>query len=219
MKRVLGFTALAVFALAVAMPAQAQSTKKQVQGYIAGGYVLSEGDTGDYFDDGWDISGGAIFRPAPDKPIAIRVDLGYNWFDANNTLINLAQAQGLAVNGGDMSLGTLTAEAMWEFGGNGSVGGYIAVGIGGYHRYAQLTTTVTVPTYVCDPWWGWCYPGYGVGTVQQGSDSLTKFGYSVAGGVTFPVGNGEMYLEARYHWMDVSNPSTQMLPILIGYRF
>jgi hypothetical protein len=220
MKRWFGITALALLACAVALPANAQgNTKKQVQGYIAGGYVLSEGDTGNAFDDGWDISGGVLLRPSPDKPIALRFDLGYNWFDANNALINKAQTAGLDVDDGYMSVGTLTAEALWEFGGNGGVGGFIGVGLGGYHRYANLSTTVIQAGYICDPYWYWCYPGAVQGQAIVGSNSLTKFGYSVAGGVTFPVGNGEMYVEARYHWMDASDPSTQMLPILLGYRF
>ena len=54
---------------------------------------------------------------------------------------------------------------------------------------------------------------------ERADDSLTKFFYSVAGGVTFPVGNGEMYVEARYNWMEASAPSTRSLPILVGYRF
>jgi hypothetical protein len=217
MRRAFGFTALAVFALAVAIPAQAQSTKKPIQGYIAGGYTLLEGGASDYFNDGWDISGGAIFRPAPDKPIAIRVDLGYNWFDANNNLINAAQATGLRVNDGNASLGTLTGELMYEFGGSGTVGGYIAVGLGGIHRYANLTTTVANGYYYCDPWWGYCY--YGTGQAVVKSNSLTKMDYTVGAGVTFNVASGQLYLEARYHWMYGTDPSTQMCPILIGYRF
>jgi hypothetical protein len=220
MRRWFGIATLALLAVVVTMPANAQgSTKKQVQGYVAGGYVLSEGDTGNYFNDGWQISGGAILRPAPDKPLALRFDLGYNWFGANNQLVNSAQAAGFRVDDGDMSLGTLTAELLWEFGGNGGVGGFVGVGFGGMHRYAQLTTTVTQAGYICDPWWGWCYPGYVTGDAVAGSDSLTKLEYSVTAGVTFPVGNGDMYVEARYHWMDTSYPSTQMLPILLGYRF
>lgn len=208
-------------AAAVTVPtgAQAQSTKKQVQGYVAGGYVISEGDTAEFVDDGWNVSGGAIYRPAAGSNFALRFDLGYSWFDANSRTIALAQAAGLIVNDGDMSLGTLSAEAMYEFGGGGRIGGYIAAGIGGMRRYGQLTTTVPIGGIWCDPWTYYCYPGYVPGQAVVADDSLTKFFYSVAGGVTFPVGNGEMYVEARYNWMEAENPSTQTLPILLGYRF
>jgi len=220
MKRWLGLVAAVALGTIIAAPAHAQgTTKKQIEGYIAGGYVLSEGDTGDFTDDGWDISGGVIFRPAPDRPFAFRADVGYNWFDANRTAIDVAQSQGLFVNDGDMSLGTLTVEAMYEFGGNGGVGGYVAVGFGGMRRYGQLTTTVPVSGIWCDPWTGFCYPGYTQGQAVVADDTLTKFEYSVGAGVTFPVGGGTMYVEARYHWMNADDPSTQMLPILLGYRF
>jgi hypothetical protein len=220
MKRWLGIAAVAALGLVLALPAHAQgSTKKQIEGYVAGGYVLTEGDTANYTNDGWDISGGTIYRPSPDKPLALRFDLGYNWFDANSHAINVAQSQGLFVNDGNMSLGTLTAEVMYEFGGNGRVGGYIALGFGGMRRYGNLTTTVPVSGIWCDPWTGFCYPGYGAGQAVVASNTLTKFEYSAGAGVTFPVGNGTLYLEARYHWMDADNPSTQMLPILLGYRF
>jgi hypothetical protein len=216
MKRKSLFVVLGLLAVAAAMPAQAQD-KKEVQGYVAAGYVMPEGRAGDYLDDGWNISGGAIFRPKPDKPFAIRVDLGYSSMDANSNAIEAATAQGLRVDDGYMSMGNLTAEIMWEFGKSGGrVGGYIAAGGGGYHRYTALTTEALIPGF-CDPWWGYCYPTTTGQAVAQ-SDSLTKWGWSAAAGITFGVGSGQLYLEARYHWMETS-PTTEYFPILLGYRF
>jgi hypothetical protein len=90
----------------------------------------------------------------------------------------------------------------------------IAGGGGGYHRYAALTATTLVA--YCDPYWGWCYPA--TGQAVTNSDSLTKWGWSAAAGITFNLGQGQLYLEARYHWMETS-PTTQYFPILLGYRF
>jgi hypothetical protein len=210
------FIAAGVLAVAVAVPAQAQD-KKEVQGYIAGGYVLPEGKADDYLDGGWNISGGVIFRPMPAKPFGVRLDLGYSSMDANNNAVNLGNAADYLVDGGYMSMGNLTAEFMWEFGNPDKFGGYLAVGGGGYRRYAALTADVQQLGYVCDPYWGCYYASY-VGTQTLASDSLIKWGWSVAGGATFAVGSGQLYVEARYHWM-MSSPSTQYLPILIGYRF
>jgi hypothetical protein len=36
--------------------------------------------------------------------------------------------------------------------------------------------------------------------------------------MTIPAGHGQMYLEARYHYM-ISERATQYFPILFGYRF
>lgn len=203
-----------VLAVAATMPAQAQD-KKEVQGYVAGGYVMPEGRAGDFLNAGWNISGGAIFRPKPDKPFGIRVDLGYSSMDANTSAISIANSQGIHADDGYMSMGNLTAEIMYEFGKpSGKVGGYIAAGGGGYHRYAALTANTLVA--YCDPYWGWCYPANGQAVTN--SDSLTKWGWSAAAGITFNVGSGQLYLEARYHWMETS-PTTQYFPILLGYRF
>ena len=211
------FIAAGVLAVAVAIPAQAQD-KKEVQGYIAGGYVMPEGHAADYLNDGWNISGGAIFRPRPEKPFGVRVDFGYSTMDANNKAVNALAAKGFQANDGYMSMWNLTAEALWEFGNPDKVGGYLGVGGGGYRRYTALTAQALVSGAYCDPWLGWCYPYTTVGTVVTNSDTLTKWGWSTALGMTFAVGNGQMYLEARYHWMQ-SSPTTQYLPILIGYRF
>ncbi len=216
MKRTSWFVVLGVLAVAAAMPAQAQD-KKEVQGYVAGGYVTPFGNADDYLDAGWNISGGVIFRPMPAKPFGVRLDLGYSSMDANQNALNLGIAADYLVDGGYMSMGNLTAEFMWEFGNPDKFGGYLAVGGGGYRRYAALTANVTQLGTVCDPYWG-CYTAAYTGDQTIVSDSLIKWGWSVAGGMTFAVGNGQLYLEARYHWM-MSSPSTQYMPILIGYRF
>jgi len=210
------FIAAGVLAVAVAIPAQAQN-KKEVQGYIAGGYVMPEGQAADFVNGGWNLSGGAIFRPRPDKPFGVRLDLGYSDMGANNYAVNAGTSAGYRVDGGYMSMGNLTAEFLYEFGNPDKFGGYLAVGGGGYRRYAALTANVNSVGYICDPWWGCYYAPY-TGSQTIASDSLIKWGWSVAGGATFAVGNGQLYLEARYHWM-MSNSSTQYFPILIGYRF
>jgi len=207
---------LGVLVVAVVVPAQAQD-KKEVQGYIAGGYVQPFGNADDYLDGGWNFSGGAIFRPRPDKPFGVRVDFGYSSMDANQNAINLGNAADYFVDGGYMSMWNLTAEFMYEFGNPDKIGGYLAVGGGGYRRYAALTADVSQLGYVCDPYWG-CYYATYTGSQTIVSDTLTKWGWSTALGMTFAVGNGQLYLEARYHWM-MSSPSTQYMPILIGYRF
>ena len=218
MKRWSGPLAAAAIAFAVAIPAQAQDTKKQIQGYIGGGYSQPMGIADDYLDGGFNIAGGVIWRPAPSRPFGLRADLGYDWWDASNKAVQLALANGLRVDGGSASMWSLTADALWEFGGGGKVGGFVGAGIGGYRRYFELTNAVVLPGYICDPWYGWCYPAAVPGDVIAADDTLTKFGYNVSAGITFPVGDGDMYVEARYHWMDTS-PTTEFLPILIGYRF
>jgi hypothetical protein len=198
-----------VIALVAAGPAQAQD-KKEVQGYFAAGYVSPEGDVSKLVNGGMDLSGGVILRPAPEKHFGVRFDLGYNVFGATTFAIDTAQQAGLRVDGGGASLGTLTVEGLYEFGGHGRVNGYIGVGIGGMRRYGRLTTTVLTNGWWCDPWTGICYPGYTSGDAIVKDDSLTKMEYSAAAGITIAAGSGAFYLETRYHWMYGADKSTQM---------
>jgi hypothetical protein len=137
--------------------------------------------------------------------------------DASSSTINNPNIPHIA-DGGYMSMGNLTGEVMWEFGNPDKFGGYVAVGGGGYRRYAALTADALQTGYICDPYWGCYYASY-VGTQTVASNSLIKWGWSVAAGATFAVGQGQLYVEARYHWMMSSPATTQYLPILIGYRF
>jgi hypothetical protein len=219
MKRSVWFAVFGVLVLATTLPVNAQNDeRKPVQGYFAGGYVVPAGDASDFVTDGWNLSGGAILRPFPDKPFAFRLDFGYSRVDASRGLINFANTVGLEADDGFVSMGNITAEALWEFGHPGNVGGYLGLGIGGYRRYAALTATALIDGIYCDPWWGWCYPAAVVGDVITQDDSLTKVGYSATVGMTIPAGHGQMYFEARYHYM-ISERATQYFPILFGYRF
>jgi hypothetical protein len=218
MNRWFGLTALAVVAMAAAMPANAQD-KKEIQGYVAAGYSEPLGDAGKFVNGGWNISGGAVLRPNPSKPFAIRFDLGYTRFEASSSTIRSIQGQpgSAIVNGGYMSLGNLTVDGLYEFGGHGKVGGFVGVGIGGMRRYAALTSTYGGGGYYCDPWTGFCYNTGGAAIVDD--TSLTKMQYEAVAGITFAVGSGDLYLEARYRWMLSADPTTEDVPILIGYRF
>lgn len=219
MRRAVWFMVFAVLVVAATLPASAQGDeRKEIQGYFAGGYVAPQGRAGELLNDGWNISAGALLRPLPGKPLAVRVDFGFSRMDASRNTLEFANSLGLQADDGFVNQSNLTAEVLWEFGHPGHVGGYIGVGMGGYRRYSALTATALIDGIYCDPWWGWCYPAATVGDVITHDDKLTKFGYSAAVGMTIPAGHGEMYIEARYHYM-ISDPSTEYIPILIGYRF
>ena len=219
MKRASLLVVLGLLVFATAFPAMAQD-EGPIAGYIAGGYTEPLGKLSDYVDGGWNISGGAIWSPSPTKPLGIRFDLGFNTWDAKTSAIqNIPGNVGQAfVDGGYVNMWTLTGDVLWKFGKPDHVGGYIGLGIGGYRRYAALTNEVVVPGYICDPWWGYCYTGVVGANQTVAHDTLTKFGYNAALGVTFPVGSGDLYLEARYHYV-LGDPAVEFVPILIGYRF
>ena len=219
MKRASCLAVVLTLAVAFGVPAMADDGGP-IQGYIAGGYSQVLGDAGDYLNGGWNLSGGMIWSPSPEKPFGLRFDLGFNTWDATTSAIQSIPGNtgNALIDGGYANMWSLTGDALWRFGKPDHIGGYIGLGIGGYRRYAALTNDVLVPGYICDPYWGYCYTAAVEGTNTVAHDTLTKFGYNASLGMTFPVGNGEMYIEARYHYI----PNTQIdayVPVLIGYRF
>jgi hypothetical protein len=218
MKRVACFLVLALAFFGSA--ALAQTAPKEVTGYIAGGYTTVEGTTSEFVNDGWNISGGAIVRPNPNKPLAFRVDVGYNYFNASRNAIEEANMNSpVRTDDGWASMFTVTLDALWNFGKAGHPNLYFGLGIGGYRRYVQLTQEALLGGTICDPWWGICYPAVGVGDVITADDKLTKFGYNASLGMTFPTkSGGELFVEGRYHRMESDQP-TEFIPIIFGYRW
>jgi len=180
--------------------------------HFALGWSGTLGDAADIANDGWNISGGVTLLPNPQRPFGVRFDLGYNWWD-----IKTSGLPNIVVDDGAASMWSLTSQAVWEFGGKGSVGGYLALGIGGYSRYARVSETVYYDGIYC--WWGYCYPTVIGGSAVVADDRLTKFGYNGGLGITFELSSGsQFYLEVQYHAM-ISDPTTEYMPVLIGWRF
>jgi opacity protein-like surface antigen len=99
------------------------------------------------------------------------------------------------------------------------VNGYGLLGIGAYNRYVAMTQTALGYGYVCDPWWGFCYPALVAGDLIVADTSQTKFGWNVGVGLEFPIRySGAWFVEARYHRIEGTN-ATEYVPIQIGYRF
>jgi hypothetical protein len=207
-----------VLTLAAAAPALA-GADQPIQGYIAGGFSQPVSTADTYLQGGWAISGGMLLRPAhAPHSFALAIDAAYNEWDAKKALLDLGASDNFRTDGGWGSMFSLTVEPRWTFGHPRSVNGYVGIGIGGYRRYVALTQTVLQNGYICDPWWGWCYPGLVPGTAITADDKLTKFGYNATIGMTIPVGAGEMFIEARYHYM-ITTTATEYVPLSLGYRF
>jgi opacity protein-like surface antigen len=208
-------TTLLLTLLAGGSLATAGPSDKPVSWQFDFGYSMQQGAAGDFFDDGYTIGWGAVVRPDPAKPIGYRFEMSYDWWDANTG--NLPD-YGVTVDDGDATQWRISAGIQFESKGDSAkfIGG---VGIGGYRLHADLTNTVVVPGWVCDPYWYWyCYPGWVEGDVILADKTLTKFGYYATAGVSFPLTNSEIYVEAQYHWVNVEQ-YFETFPIVIGWRF
>jgi hypothetical protein len=176
------------------------------------------GDAGDFFDHGWQASGGATFHFSPDVPVGMRLDLGYSRLPAIEQAVGTgtfpAQVQ---VDDGRLAVTHLMLDALWEFGG-GRVGGWLGAGVGVLHR--RIEVTYTVPEVVLFPLaLGLPIDVSGGGGQAESHDQLTQIGFDLNAAIRFPLRSGsEIYLEARYQRME-SEPATEFIPLVLGFRW
>jgi hypothetical protein len=210
----------ALLVLPMAAPAMA-GPDEPVSWQLDLGYSMVQGMPGDVLNNGYTLGVGWVLRPNPKTPINYRIDLTYDWWDVNTGNLDVSDSTpgaDVAIDDGDGDQWTLRTGVQYETRGDKAkfVGG---VGIGAYRLHADLTNTVLVPGYICDPYWWWyCYPGLVEGDVILTNKTLTKFGYYANAGVVFPLTNSEIFVEAQYHWVNVDD-YFETLPIVIGWRF
>jgi hypothetical protein len=201
--------------VAAAPSADAQVPTKPVVAHLALGWGEPIHDLKEDFEAGWLISGGATFHVDPTVPVGMRIDLGYARFgvEPRTTLSDLTVTN---VEDGYTSVGNLSLDGLYEFGGKGRVGGYVGGGVGGYSRYQTVTQKVIRNPGFCDPLVQVCVT---TTTVSTESSRLTKIGFDAGAALTFPLRSaGEIYFEARYHFMN-SDPASEYVPISVGYRW
>ena len=61
--------------------------------------------------------------------------------------------------------------------------------------------------------------GLGIYNVDFGTDSQTKIGYALGGGVTFNIGALDAFAEARFTSVQTSVSSTTFVPLTVGLMF
>jgi len=191
-------------------------------GHFSGGYSLAQGDFGDFVDDNWTLAGGATYWPET-WPVGIDLELAWNDFDANSGVIQDINDQlppgSDEITGGSVEIWSVTADFIWSPD-TGSVSPYIAGGIGAYRLEAEVTSPgVVLYPPICG-WW-WCLPGGAApGTIVQGSETQTKAGVNLGIGLSWELTMGsQVYLEAKYHYIDSDPRETTYVPIVIGYRW
>ncbi len=126
------------------------------------------------------------------------------------------------VTGGDVDIWSLSVNTIWGPDTAGSVGFYVTGGVGLDFIDGKVTTQALVyyPP-ICDPWYWWCIPGgVGPGTVIAGEKDTTEFAWNAGLGVDFELNGGsKVYIEAKYHSAETDRASTEVIPIVIGYRW
>ena len=207
-------TAAGLLFLPTTAEAQFDKGWKDWYGHFAAGWVDISGDAANVLQDGFNVSGGATYKPE-EWPIGIIFEGGYNSFDMTSEARDFFEA-----SGGDGSIFSATAGAIWSPKLRGSVGFAVSAGVGGYYIDASLTEPGYVCGPVCPPYWGWwCYWGCTPGNVVTDSASSFEFGFNIGALVAYELDSGSsIYLEFKWHQVQTEF-TTQYMPVTIGFRF
>lgn len=183
---------------AMLVPAQADAqfdkSWKEWFGHISAGYSAPQGDTGEELSGGWNISGGATYKPR-EWPLGIVFELGYDNFGLTSEALDV-----YGPSEGDASVWLLTAGGIWALKTGGPVGFNLQAGAGGYYTQGR---------------------GWGSTSGTDGDDSMSSFdlGFNFGAAAAFRLANDSVvYLEAKYHWVNTPSAS-RFMPINVGFRW
>jgi len=160
---------------------------------------------------GWD---------SPFSPLGFRVDLGYTRLGARNTfrtgptfiVDGQPQTAALATNSAQIWSALANAKLrlpfLGHFGG-GATSGIYAIGGVGVNTFRNYNTTfaLTNPEFNDN------------GTISSNRETLTRFALDAGGGISWGLGNAEVFLESRYVTALTANRRASYVPITLGVAF
>lgn len=200
---------------AFAAPAFAQGYATQspyaypVQWYLDAGGSITQNQTAQNFDNGWNIGTGLNFRPDPGSPFMLRAEVNYNRFEATNAFV---VNNGPNADDGSMQTVTAFVDAILEAPLNPWMRLYATGGVGIGWRRLELTQN----GFFCNDFF--CGPAFGNNYLVASQDS-THFAWNAGAGMSFPLPNGHSwFIEARYERIE-TQVATDYIPIRFGYRF
>jgi opacity protein-like surface antigen len=198
-----GFLGLAACAL-VAAPVHAQSSlERPISFGIAGGVSQPLGDFGDIANTGFNVMGTLGFQPTT-QAFGFRGDVAYHRFGLDEDAIT-GGAPGVSVDGNASIIAGLVSVVMTISNASG-VRPYL-IGGGGVYRQA-VSADLTED-----------------GQSGEIDESETDFGLAGGGGVSFPLGGMNAFIEARFHSVfaggddDEDSGNTNFIPVVIGIQF
>jgi opacity protein-like surface antigen len=114
-----------------------------------------------------------------------------------------------------------SANPIYRFAPGSKIGAYVLGGYGVFTRTVNLTRPGVIPGVICDPWTLICYSGPVYADVIYRSNSTTKGGWDIGGGITYRLGEGqtEFFTEIRYYDVLTTNVRSTFLPLTFGFRF
>lgn len=196
MHRTLRLTGLLAFA-ALPLTAHAQSGEiRPISFGISAGLSLPMGDASDSYSSGYNVTGHVAFRPAAFTNLSFRGDVGFDRFNAKES-VSLATLEGTLTAIG------VTANAVYAFPQSdmsAMLRPYVLGGVGFYNTKHDLTVEV----------------GEGV-EVDEGSD--TNMGLQAGAGVEFALSGFSTFAEVKFVNVMGDGGSLRWIPVSFGFRF
>jgi opacity protein-like surface antigen len=179
------------------------------------GFTIPTERAGNSLNRGWNLN----LRGGYNLSRQIAADLDFTYSHSNLNDATLARFN--EPNGG-VGTWSLTFNPVVRLAPAHSIEPYLTAGYGLYHRNLTLSQPAIVPTVVCDPFFGFCFPA-NVGVDQVvASDSTYKGGFNAGGGLDFRLGNRrlKLFAEARYHRMFTAHGNDMsFVPVTFGLHW
>jgi opacity protein-like surface antigen len=180
------------------------------------GFTIPTERAGDSLNTGWNLN----LRGGYNLSRQIAADLDFTYSHSN---LNDATLARFGEPNGGVGTWSLTFNPVVRLAPTHShIEPYVTAGYGLYHRNLTLSQPAIVPTVVCDPFFGFCFPAnVGVNEVVA-SNSTYKGGFNAGGGIDFRLGQRrlKLFTEARYHRMFTSHgEDMSFVPVTFGLRW
>lgn len=179
---------------------------------IGAGVSFPTGSAADRVNTGFNFTGGAGYNFS--KHFGIEADYHFNDFGLSDRSLVAAGAPN-----GYTHVWGFSANPVYRIAPDHKLGGYVLGGYGVFTRTVDLTRPGVVPGVICDPWTYFCYSAPVYADIIYRSNSTTKGGWDIGGGITYRLGEStQFFTEIRYYSVLTKNKAT-FLPLTFGLRW
>jgi hypothetical protein len=183
------------------------------------------GETDDALKEDWGLAGGVTYRPEG-KKFGIPIELGYIEFDMEDSFLDFVLDDGLGGSAsadgarGEVMVWNLTGGLMWQTDTASRFDFYVDANAGIYWAEAEVRVPAGYAWLPPICGWYWCVPGGFVPVDEVQTESTTEFGANVGVGLAIALNNdSQIYVEAKYQWMNTDGDAAEWVPIQVGFRW
>jgi hypothetical protein len=182
----------------------------EYEAHVFGGASFIQGDASDFASTGYTFGFGGIQQQS--DRFGWRWDFAFDRHDANEGAFG-----SFLIDDGDLTSTYFRVGPQYGF---DTYGGrfYANASLGYYWTYANVSMYATIPGYICDPFWGYCYIVSVPGEYILQDEHENDWGWSATLGYEWDVIGGSWFVEMQYHSVD-HGAGYEFMPLVIGMRW